>query len=178
MALLAAWALPGCRPPATPPDVQAPIDVSAAEPKEDETYAKFRAGLVAVESAMDSLREARQELRTAAGAADGDARAALEDASDALDTAGARLAELAIEPPSAQAFADGFAGYDELRLKLIEAANDGLIEVRDAQGTVEDIAESRPNLADQAATVRLAGDDLANAVGALGGTAEDPAATS
>lgn len=148
----------------------APSDPSAA------LYEKLRAGAYQFDAALASLEQATAAIKPLAEAqTQKETKDALQNVLALLDQAGRSAAELHEAPERAQVDA-AFAAQDERRLKGIESMSLALREVREAQGTVEDMLDSQPpaqekEILDKADTALDEADDaISEGIKALGGT--------
>lgn len=134
----------------------------------------IHSGAYQIASAMDSLEAGLTQTRelAKAGVKDPELKAALVDADDLIDGAGANLGDYGTEPKSPD-----FAARDEWRLKAIEAANDARHDLSDAEGAIDDFLEGATEVVGRAiddieADLDDAIDALTSAIEALGGKAE------
>lgn len=137
-------------------------------------HEQLRAGSFQIGAVLTSLEDAVTHAKGADPGKAKESKAALAGLLDLLDSAGAGLAKYADDPPSQAEVTRKFAAYDERRLKGIEASNDALHDLREAQGVAEELAAdsgSKP-LEEVVGLLDLAVEDLQAAIRALGGRVE------
>lgn len=168
--LVLTGALAGCGDPAaSPKPAQAVKPADAPAAPERAVYEELRAGAIQLGAVTQSISEALASARELAARERGDRRQALSDAAAYLDSAGATLADHAVEPPEYDAFAKDFAAQDERRLQAIEAANDARVDAQSAQHTLGDLGGDATSLADRVAAIVA---DIEEAIITLGGEVE------
>jgi len=105
-------------------------------------------------------------------------RDGLLDVVDMIDACGESLADYSEEPPAADKIKADFAVFDDRRLKAIEAANDSLMDLREAlgiiDGMIDDFHGSELVKADDLrGLLRSAMDDVEGTVTGYGGKVVD-----
>lgn len=141
-------------------------------------HEQYRAGVFSLSIAQESLAtalEAVQALRDQMPAGT-EVREGLSAVAESVDGAGANIADVPTEAPTLDQFEARFSEYDDRRLAAITAVNDALHELRDAQGTLADLAESAKGMVGELDRLsqRLDGAeaDLQSALEAFGGKDE------
>ena len=150
----------------------------AAPPPEAKAYEDYRAGLYSLNAAQQSLAEAlsaSQKLH--AGLPQGsEVEAGLQDIVYGVDSAGNTIADHAVDPPTQAEFDTDFSRHDDARLKAIEAINDALHDLREANGVAGDMAGRisgmQSVLQDLSDLMDVAEQDLLSALRSLGGNDE------
>ena len=140
-----------------------------AELRERDAQAAF-----SLDAASSSLAEALEAARKLAPTAGGDAKDALLDVAEMLDSAGATLSDFDDPPPALAEYRTGGPARTTERGKALAAALDALRELRDAQGTLDDLtgnapAEHREALAEISDKTDEAIDSVEGAIRELGG---------
>ena len=107
-------------------------------------YDKVRSGSYQISTAIDSIEEVRKAAKEIASKETGNTRQALLTISGQLDEAGKVLADYGVDPVAYEEFKKDFAGQDDRRLKAIDAANEALDDLRDAQDLLGDLLDSHP----------------------------------
>ena len=154
------------------PDVSAaagPTVDRVAELRERDAQAAF-----GLDAASSSIADALEATRALASRAGGDAKEALLDVAAMLDSAGATLSEYGDPPPALATFRKDEAGMAAARKKALGAALDALKELRDAQGTLDDLSGNAPeavrdDLAEVGDRTDEAIDSVESAIPNLGG---------
>lgn len=136
-------------------------------------YERTRSGTFQLGSVLSTIQEAFEASETSTKAAKGDAKALWADVTDALDTAGASLEPFTEFNLSESDFDKDFVAQDDKRLKAIEAANDALHPLDDAAEALGELSDGQQVLE----LVRLAQDDLKEAIETLGGKVEEDEGT-
>lgn len=107
-------------------------------------YDKVRSGSYQISSAIDAIEEVRKATKDIAARETGNTHEALLTIAEQLDGAGKVLADYGVDPPSLDEFKKDFAGQDDHRLKAIDASNEALDDLRDAQDLLGDLLDSHP----------------------------------
>lgn len=152
-----------------PTATRSPEAEQSSPSPERQVYEEARAGAVQIGALTESISEALAEVRKLADRERGDRRQAFSDAADFLDSAGATIADFAVEPPAFVEFSKDFAAQDERRLQAIEAANDARIDVQSAANTLGDLGPEAAQLSAKATEIIA---DLEEAITTLGGEIE------
>lgn len=138
--LLAALALAGCgKAPAPAVAAIAPPADPVVAQREDDAQAAY-----GLDSATNTIEEAMAATKRLAPIAGGDAKEALLDVAEMFDSAGATLADHNDEPPPIEEYRHGTVERASERKKALDDALDALHELRDAQGTLDDLAQNVP----------------------------------
>ena len=139
--LTVVFALYGCGKGSAPvPSVPLPPSVDAvAGMREADAEAAY-----SLDAASEAIADALTATRKLAPAVGGDAKDALLDVAEMLDSAGATLADHDEPPPDLETYRKAQAEGTEERRKALDAALDALHELRDAQGTLDDLSETAP----------------------------------
>lgn len=130
----------GCaKPEATTPPPPPPKHVKQVE--NDPLYEQIRSGRFQFRLALDDLAEAvnvvtagRQGLKPAD-------KAVLEEALEALDGAGRRVAELAEDPPDISTFEAQKLDYLKWRERAINEGNDAVFELKTAASAIANLSD-------------------------------------
>ena len=107
-------------------------------------YDKVRSGSYQISTAIDSIEEVRKATKEIASREQGNTHQALMTITGQLDEAGKALADYGVDPPTFDEFKKDFATQDDRRLKAIDAANEALDDLRDAQDLLGDLLDSHP----------------------------------
>lgn len=182
---IAAIALAGCNGQAgkAPPE-SPPAQESGAAPAEQSDpnaalFEQLSSGAYQSSAAIESLDRATNqatELKEKVPAEE--LKIGMDDVIALIDSAGATLAEFAEQPESEAAVEKEFNLFDERRLKAIEAGNDALMDLREAVGVIESMAEGLTGMR-QVEAEKLRGalleamDDVAGAIEGFGGKVMD-----
>lgn len=143
----------------------------------EELETAHRSGLIQLEGASARLTEAYDEAlrirseHEASGDTEGEIEA-VQAIIEFIDSAAGGLAEAAYEAPDAQQLRSESAKYDELRLSMIQAANDAFFEVSSAFEIADGIAISDPNYEELTFRLMMAKQDIEGVVRTLGGSLE------
>jgi len=138
-------------------------------------HEKLHAGAYQLDSALDSLQQARAALNDIVAEQGGDTKEALLNVLDMLDSAGETLGQFNVSPDLAEIQKD-VAEADKRRLHAIDEASDALREIREARATLADMLESGPPKKEKAALEKaddsmMEGlDAVADGIKLLGGT--------
>jgi hypothetical protein len=118
--------------------------VRAADPvvalREADEQAAF-----SIDAACAAIEDALAATKRLAPVAGGDAKEALLDVAEMLDSAGATLADHNEPPPPLDAYRKEEAERATERQKAVADALDALKELRDARGTLDDLAANVPS---------------------------------
>ena len=152
---------------------------SNSGPPEVLLHEQLRSGAFQLNAATASIEETLAAAKSSLSKLpkNSSAREGMEDVVDYVDSAGSSLGEFIEEPPTKQEVAKDFAGFDERRLKAVDAATEALRDLREALGLLETIAED-PNesviktVLGVRSLLAVAIDDLWGAIEALGGQPE------
>ncbi len=117
-----------------------------AAPKDPDQalFDQIRSGAYQIGSAIDAIESVRKTTKEIASREAGATQKALVMITSQLDAAGKALVEFSDEPPTFEEFKKNFSAQDERRLKAIDAANESLNDLRDAQDIVGDLLDSHP----------------------------------
>ncbi len=169
----------GCgRSPAVNASASPPPKVTAPPATDEKAlYEGVRSGYFQLSGVQATLEQAVGEVTGLSTKGDANLASVVTDLREALDSAGAGIADYTDEPPPFAEFSKDFAAQDEKRIRAIDAANDALHELEDASGLVSDLlGESKyaknASLGDLADVIQLAIDDLTEAINSLGGKVE------
>ena len=169
---LACLTLLGCGkasgPAALTPSSKPSVDPVVAHREADEQAA------FSIDAACASIEEAQKDTKKLAPIAGGDAKEALLNVAEMFDSAGATLADHNEPPPPIEAYRKEESERASERQKAVTDALDALHELRDARGTLDDLAETVPKehakpLEDIRSQADEAIDAVANAITRLGG---------
>ena len=127
-------------------------DVASAQTKkvsipanpEQALFDQVRAGAYQIGSAIDSIATVRKTVRDMAAKEKGATSQALLKIADQLDAAGKALSDFSEDPPALEQFKKDFAGQDDKRLKAIDACNDSLDDLNEAQDILSALLDSHP----------------------------------
>lgn len=137
----AAVALLGCGKGGAPAaaGVQAPPADPVAARREEDAEAAY-----SLDTALASIADALDATKRLAPVAGGDAKEALLDVAEMLDSAGATLADHDEPPPPLAEYRKAEAERSSERRRALNDALDALHELRDAQGTLDDLTQTAP----------------------------------
>lgn len=149
----------------------------AAERKlspEDTLFEQLRSGAFQLDAATESISEALVHAKDALGGTSGQAKEGLQDILDYLDSAGAGIADYAVEPQSADEIRKKYKEFEDQRRKSVQAINDAIRDLEEARGIAASLEEDQPNYSGKGLSglIDVAIDDLKGAVEALGGKLE------
>lgn len=140
--LLAFLAVAGCgkapTPASTSSSTSPPSDPLVAR-REDDAQAAY-----SLDAAVDAIGEAMAASKKLAPTAGGDAKEALLNVAEMFDSAGATLAEHNDAPPPLDEYRRASPERTSERQKSVDDALDALHQLRDAQGTLDDLAQNVP----------------------------------
>jgi len=147
---------------------------------EQALYDQIRSGTYQIGAAVDAIEEVRKTAREIASREKGDTQKALLTIEAHLNDAGEALSDFGDEPVTFEEFKKDFAAQDDKRLKAIDAGNESLNDLRDAQDILGDLLDSHPpepentelNNADSALDGCLQA--VEDAIKAMGGKVVDP----
>lgn len=167
----------GCGGPPTPQNPLDPKTPPAAQLPTDTLFEQVRSGRYQFHLALDDIADALQRSRAAAKNLKGEPKVIVQDAVDAIDGAGARVADLAEDPPTAEAFAKDRNAYVAWRKTAINEANDALYELKSAASGVANLADfaggaNQTALVETHRALRLAIEGIELAIDELGGEIE------
>ena len=131
----------GCKGSIAPP----PSHASASPP--DPLVARRDADAQAaygLDAALDAIGKAQAATRKLAPVAGGEAKEALLNVAEMFDSSGATLAEHSEPPPPIEAYRQAAGERTSEREKAVADALDALHELRDAQGTLDDLSANAP----------------------------------
>lgn len=134
-------AIVGCgkKEPSPPPASAAPPADPVAALRDADEQAAF-----SIDAACASIEDALAATKRLAPIAGGDAKEALLDVAEMLDSAGATLADHNEPPPPLDNYRKEEAERATERQKAAADALDALKELRDARGTLDDLAANVP----------------------------------
>jgi|GEM_PF-4698294 len=139
----------GCHKPVTA--VAAPPPAAAVKQDPVEVlYQNMKEADTKVDIAVQDLEDAMNEATTFAPKAGGDAKQALLNVADLLNSAGQDLSEYQDVPETIEAFRKDFAAQDEHRLNAIDAAIQALKSVQAANLVLDDLDKNVPAQGKQA----------------------------
>jgi hypothetical protein len=169
--------LAGCGAPGPPPEAAAPplAEEGAEAPVSPERrlFEQVRAGAVQLGGVSEALAGLLRRTHGSAAVARGQAREALDEAAAYLDSAGATIADHAVEPPPFEEFVKDLPLRGQGRLRAIEAANDARVDLQSAATILSEAGPEGATLSEEARSLVA---DLEEAIGALGGSVEQSAA--
>ena len=162
----------GCGKPSSPAGV-----VATPKPAGDPVVAQRAAdeqAAFSIDAACASIEDALAATKKLAPAAGGDAKEALLNVAEMLDSAGATLADHNDSPPPIETYRKEEAERESDRQKAVTDALDALHELRDARGVLDDLSSNVPPehaqpLASIGAQTDEAIDAVKDAIGRLGG---------
>ncbi len=142
---------------------------------QQQLFEYLREGMTQFTSAEESILEAQRAAVAFQKIAPASEREALKEILERINSAGAGVGEHVLPAPSWQDFAQDSVKFDKERMAAIEAANDAVVDLRDARGIAADRAEqatgaTKTALSDLAKVIDVAADDTADAIKALGST--------
>lgn len=154
-----------------------PVVVVDPTRPEDTLYEQLRAGAFQLTGVIETLDAAIDKLKEIPPQKNAETKAALADLAEAVDAAGALIADYTDEPDRVR-LGKVFPEYDERRIRGIDAANDALHELEDGASVAADLMQAinLPALQEVADLLDLAISDTKDAIEALGGKVEAPAA--
>ncbi len=140
---------------------------------EDTLFEQMRAGAFQFTGVIETLDAAVGKLKDVKPGSDAALKAGLEELTEAIDAAGAALADYTDEPDRAR-LAKKFPEYDERRIRAIGDANDALHNLDEAAGIATTLASDKnlDELNDVADLLDLAIEDIKDAIASLGGKVE------
>jgi len=143
--LLCLICLIGCSKSPNPPSV-ASVPVKAEVPSDpvQRLYEQMRSASYQIGTSLDSIEEVRKTAKDLAEHQEGLTKAALVAVGKKADAAGKLLADFGSEPPTLEQFKSDFAAQDERKLEAIDAADEALDDLLDAQDVVGDLLDSHP----------------------------------
>ncbi len=176
--LAVALLVAGCGPHDTPVTKMAPASPVAVADPDHKLYEQLRAGIYQLSSAQDSLQTATELSTELSKKAGGTASGGFKDLLAKLNSAGQKLGDYTDELPPFDEFKKDVAGQDDRRLNAIQAGNDSLSEMGDADDILDNLLAGAP--ADFKADVQKIQSDLDDAseavqsgIVALGGKVEE-----
>jgi hypothetical protein len=107
-------------------------------------YDEVRSGAYQISAAVDAIEGVRKTSRDIALHQSGKTQKTLLSVADILDDAGKALADYGEDPPPFAQFKQNFAAQDDRRLKAIDAANEAVDDLLDAQDTLGQLIDSNP----------------------------------
>ena len=161
------------------PAARQPVSTEPTDPVQA-LYDKVRSGSYQISSAIDAIEEVRRATKDIAARETGNTHEALLTIAGQLDGAGKVLADYGVDPPSLDDFKKDFAGQDDHRLKAIDASNEALDDLRDAQDLLGDLLDSHPpepegtQLDNADSSLEECVQTVEDAIKALGGTVRSP----
>ena len=102
-------------------------------------------GAFSLDAANAAIEEALAAAKALAPRAGGEAKDVLLDVADMLDSAGATLADHDDPPPPLDEYRKSEKARNDARAKALADALDALHELRDASGTLDDLAQNAPS---------------------------------
>jgi hypothetical protein len=172
--------------PAAPPDeietpVLTPDNSEAASSETDESNPTgsaaekllevMRSGNTQILGAMSTLQEASTQAMEL-GSSLPVQYEVMDEIIDLINSSGQSLAEGVGDVPTLEEIEQSYAAADDRRLKWIEAASDGYIDIRSAYNFADSMSEEDPQFDALAGLLDLASQDMADAVDALGGSVD------
>ncbi|RYG24845.1 hypothetical protein EON82_09260 [bacterium] len=165
-------AMLGCGKPSVPA-----VPSPTAKPAGDPVVARREADVQAafsIDAACASIEQALADTKKLAPVAGGDAKEALLNVAEMLDSAGATLADHNEEPPPLHTYRKEESEQASERQKAVTDALDALQELRDAHGILADLSANVPAEHKQAldgieAQTGEAVNAVEDAIGRLGG---------
>lgn len=150
------------------------VKVDPTKP-EDTLYEQLRSGSFQVGGVIETVEAALEKLREVKPGKDAELKGVVGEVKDALDAAGAALADYDEEPPPRKDVDARFAELDDKRIKAIDAANNALHDLAEAEGVAEEVGGSKSvgALTDVADLLLVAIQDLQDAITTLGGKIEE-----
>ncbi|RYG38429.1 hypothetical protein EON81_03695 [bacterium] len=146
------------------PKAAEPTAVTKSEPPEERLYTALRAGTYQTNAALEAIREASDHAKPLSEAAEGEAKEALLDLLDLLDSSGRLLADH-VEEPDRGKVAKEFNASDDERLSAIEDLGRAQDELTDALETAEELEKAAPEpLKEEHATIRTSIGEAKDAV--------------
>ena len=143
--LLCLVCLVGCSKPATTQSVStAPAKAEVPKDPVQRLYEQMRSASYQIGASLDAIEEIRKTAKEMAAQQAGLTKEALTAVGVKVDAAGKLLAEFGSEPPALEQFKSDFAAQDERKLETIDAANEALDDLLDAQDVVGDLLDSHP----------------------------------
>jgi hypothetical protein len=142
LGFLVASALIGCSNGSHPADRSAKAEQANPVSPEQALYDQVRSGAYQISAAIDSIEDVRKTMREMASREAGATQKAHLTITGDLDDDGTALADFGDDPPTFNEFKKNFAAQDDRRLKAIDAANESLDDLHDAQDVVGDLLDS------------------------------------
>lgn len=143
-ALAVLLSLTGCSKTGSPASAAPPRKASLPADPDQAMYDSVRSGAYQISTAIDSIEEVRKAVRGIAARETGKTQQTLLQLAGDLDDAGKALADFGDDPPPFDQFKKSFATQDDRRLKAIDAANDSLGDLQDAQEVMSTLLDSHP----------------------------------
>jgi len=163
--LLLALVVAGCGQSKKPPTAPVPVAESAVQDPDHKLYEQVRSGQYQLGSAQDDLQGVIELATKVSKSAGGTASHGFKDLLTKLNSAGQKLGDYTDETPSFEEFKKDISGQDERRLNAIQAGNDTLGEISDAQDILENLMVGAP--ADVKADLQKIQDGLDDSVDAV-----------
>ncbi|MCC6404266.1 MAG: hypothetical protein IT207_09690 [Fimbriimonadaceae bacterium] len=132
-------------------------------------YEQLRSGSVQMAAVAQTLSEVRDTATGLRGNLGGDAEEALSDILSVLDSVGATVTDLAVDPPTQAQVSRDFAAADDQRKKAIQEGSDAYVELSEAYGMSKSLEEAYPDFIKLSDLLAIAQGDLTEAVQAFGG---------
>lgn len=142
LACAAILLLSACGSSTKPESTAVATKASPSAHSDDRLYLALRAGTYQANAALEAIRNADDLTKPLSNATEGEAKDALLELMDSLDTAGRALADHVEEPDKAKVAAD-FAAADDGRLDAI----DDMGKAKDELGHALDVAEELEKVA-------------------------------
>jgi uroporphyrinogen-III decarboxylase len=157
---------------ATTPTAASPTD------PDHKLYEQLRAGIYQLGSAQDNLQTATEMSTKLSKSAGGTAAHGFSDLLKKLNAAGQKLGDYTDSLPSFEEFKKNVGPEDDQRLNAIQAGNDALGDIADAQDIVENLlagapAEAKPDVQKIQDQLDDSVDAVEAAVQAMGGKVEE-----
>jgi hypothetical protein len=157
--------------PKTRPDRKDAPDPNA--PPADRLAEQLRSGAVQMEAALGSIEEAMKEAEKLKGTLPADLEDGLKEILDNINEAGEAVGDAAGDAPTLADIKRDFSGSDEDRLKRITAGNDARVALIGAANTADSMGEVNATLKPLAELLKVAAEDVEDAIFALGGQLEE-----
>ncbi|MBX3118211.1 MAG: hypothetical protein KF784_04035 [Fimbriimonadaceae bacterium] len=132
---------------------------------------QLRSAAFQLNAASESIAEALAKATDAESKSSGAVKEGLAEVLDFIDSAGAQISDFATDPPPVEEIKAKLAEYEAIRTKAIQAINDSIHNLEDAQGIASGFEEENPNYAGKGLSdlIGVAVADLKGALEALGG---------
>ncbi|MGE0001416.1 MAG: hypothetical protein AB7F50_09130 [Fimbriimonadaceae bacterium] len=171
----AALSIAGCGPKERRVVYEPPVtEKYGADPSDPDKalYEQLRSGSVQMAAVAQTLSEVRNMATSLQGTLGGEAEDALNDILAVLDSVGAMVTDLSVDPPTQEQVSTDFAGADDRRKAAIRDASDAYVELSEAFGISKSVEEVYPDFIKLSDLLAIAQGDLSEAVAAFGGKIE------